>query len=160
MSDGWQKRSAVADLPAHCAAEVARRDLSAVALAKAEAPRRRGPSRDRYRWPRNELLKRWEHGTARYLPGTIPTSPRCHRIAARQGDSRSVSITPKHALLAGLAFASSLSGPALAQQAWRIAPNDNMTVGERVALAESWRWQWRFKARAGPRWMVSRTPIS
>ena len=55
----------------------------------------------------------------------------------------------KHAFLAGiagLAFASALSRPALAQQTWRIASNDNMSVDERIALVESWRWQWRFDA--------------
>jgi hypothetical protein len=58
-------------------------------------------------------------------------------------------MTFKHALLAGiagLAFASGLFNPALAQQAWRVAPTGNLTVDERVALVESWRWQWRFDA--------------
>jgi hypothetical protein len=58
-------------------------------------------------------------------------------------------MTLKHALRTALAFlsvSSALSGPALAQQVWRIASNDNMTVDERVALVDSWRWQWRFDA--------------
>ena len=58
-------------------------------------------------------------------------------------------MTLKHALLtaaACLAVTSASSGPALAQQDWRVASTENLTVNERVALVDSWRWQWRFDA--------------
>jgi opacity protein-like surface antigen len=57
-------------------------------------------------------------------------------------------MTLKHALLAAVAVvatASVTASPALAQQVWRIASNDNLTVDERAALVDSWRSQWQFR---------------